>query len=316
MNKLVVGTRASLLATTQSNLIVQALLSAYPGLVVELKELKTTGDKKQGTAAASKGDKKDWIYELELAVLDETIDIAVHSGKDVPSDFEVGTEIMSVLNREDARDVFIGRKLPSGERLKFCDVPHGAKIGTASLRRQASLRRMRPDLKPVEHRGNVPTRLLKLQELSHLSGIVLAKAGVERLAIKDCVFEEFATQDMMPAVNQGILCVQFKASRSEVRALVSKLTDPATQSCFTAERACVSVLGADCKSSVSVFAKLEDGKISLSARVLLTDGTKNIEVLNRSAPVSEAAQLGSAVGHEIIALGGDKIIQECRTHLP
>ncbi|MBN8549798.1 MAG: hydroxymethylbilane synthase [Deltaproteobacteria bacterium] len=312
MNKIILGTRGSLLALTQTKMVADILVRATPGLEVEFEEIKTRGDRKQGTPEASKGDKKDWIFELEQEVLAESIDIAVHSGKDVPSDYEPGTQILSVLQREDPRDIFIGRKLPSGDRLRWKDVPQGASIGTASLRRQASLRRMRPDVQPVEHRGNVPTRLKKLDDSTTLSGIILAKAGVMRLSIPDCSFEEFSPLDMMPAVNQGILCVQCKASRSEVVTLLARQSDRATQVCFEAERACVSVLGADCKSSVSVFAESQGDTVVLSARVLLTDGSKVVEIIRREAPASSAAQLGATVGNEILAMGGGKIIAACR----
>ena len=311
--KLVLGTRGSLLAKTQSQIVTDALQQANSGLVIEFKEIKTRGDKKQGTPEASKGDKKDWIYELEQEVLAETIDIAVHSGKDVPSDYEDGTEIMSVLAREDARDVFIGKKQGNGERISFADVPCGASIGTASLRRQASLRRVRPDLVPVEHRGNVPTRLKKLDDSTSLSGIVLAKAGIQRLGVQDCIFEEFDPGMMMPAVNQGILCIQFKTQRSEIRSIISTICEDETQARFTAERACVSLLGADCKSSISVFAECGPNKsLFLSARVLSTDGTQCVEIIRRAGTFTDASKLGETVGNELLAMGAAQIIEGCR----
>jgi hydroxymethylbilane synthase len=312
MKELIVGTRGSLLATTQTGIVITALTSATPGLTATTKEIKTRGDKKQGTPAASTGDKKDWIFELEQEVLAETIDLAVHSGKDIPSDYERGTTLVSVLKREDPRDVFIGRLLADGSRLRWKDVPAGGSIGTASLRRQASLLRLRPDLKPVEHRGNVPTRLKKLEELPHLSGIVLAKAGIERLGIPGVKFEEFDPLDMMPAVNQGILCVQIKDGRSEIADLIARISDPATHACFVAERACVAILGADCKSSVSVFAEPSPTGVMLSARVLLTDGTEMVEIIRRTAPLDKVVALGESVAHEILKAGGADLIRRCR----
>jgi hydroxymethylbilane synthase len=310
MLTLQLGTRGSLLALTQSELIAAAVREL--GAAVELKQIKTSGDKKQGTTAASKGDKKDWILELEQEVLAGTIDFAVHSGKDVPSDFEPGTEIISVLKREDPRDVFIGRQLGGGKALCWNDLPHGAVVGTASLRRQASIRRIRGDLKLVEHRGNVPTRLTKLAETAELSGIVLARAGIERLGITDCVYEPFAELDVMPAVNQGILCIQFREDRSDLRQLFQKLQDHDTQVAFTAERACVAVLGADCKSSVSVYARTEAGNVLLSVRIMLPDGSATVEKLDSVSPAAEAAQLGSAVAHEILAAGGKELLEASR----
>lgn len=314
--KITIGTRGSLLALTQTKLVASELLKLEPGLEIELKEIKTRGDKKQGTPEASKGDKKDWIFELEQEILDRKIDIAVHSGKDVPSDYEPGTSIMSVLKREDPRDVFIGRSLDDGSQLKWADLKPEAVVGTASLRRQASIRRLRPDIKLVEHRGNVPTRLAKLKELTHLSGIVLAKAGILRLNLPDLQFEEFSTGDMMPAVNQGILCIQYHSQRNEIAELLGRLSDSETQAAFVAERACVTLLKADCKSSVSVFAciKRDSGvpELSLSARVLLTDGSENIELLDARATMANAHELGERVGNELVASGAHELIAKSR----
>ncbi|RIL10720.1 MAG: hydroxymethylbilane synthase [Proteobacteria bacterium] len=308
INHLRIGTRGSLLAMAQSNLVKDAILRANPAYNVELVEVTTTGDRKQGTAAAEQGDKKEWILELERAVLAGQTDLAVHSGKDVPCDIEAGTEIVPILEREDPSDVFIGKRLPDGNRMSWKDLPQGALVGTSSLRRKASLLRLRPDLQVVSHRGNVPTRLRKLDESADLSGIVLAAAGIRRLGIADLAYEAFSSSDLMPAINQAILVVQYAKERRDLAGFLAQLVHRPTQYAFNAERGCVSVLGADCKSSVSIYAKYISGEVSLSVRVMSGDGRDCVEILDQRCQPADALNFGMSIGRKALELGGASIL--------
>lgn len=308
--KIRIGSRGSTLALTQSEMVKTHLLKAHNNLEVEIVPIKTLGDKKQGTPAAENGDKKDWILELEKAVAQKEIDIAVHSGKDVPCDLEPQTEITSLLARATPFDLFIGQKTTDSQTLAFKDLPEGAVIGTASLRRQAQLILYRSDLRVVPHRGNVPTRVRKLHEKSELSGIVLAAAGIERLG-EDIAAEQLKTPHFLPAVNQGILCAQFHSDRAEIKELLSPLIDKSTQAVFTAERQAVTVLQGDCKSAISSFAECRGDSIELTARVMTPDGIKHIES-HATGSIDEAFHIGDIVGNELLKQGAADLIEESR----
>ncbi|MFM1847224.1 MAG: porphobilinogen deaminase [Pseudomonadota bacterium] len=309
-----VGTRGSKLALTQTGLVADALRAR--GHTVELIEIKTLGDKKQGTPDAAKGDKRDWIHELEVAVLNRSIDLAVHSGKDVPALLAPETELLPILRREDPRDVFIGRKLPTGDsRLRFEAIPNSGVVGTASLRRRAQLLTLRPDASVRDHRGNVPTRLQKLDDSTDLAGIILAAAGLQRLGINDIDAEPLDPAVFVPAINQGILTVQIHREALLLRSEIARLQESATVAEFHAERGCVELLDADCNSAVSIFAEAHHDTVTLHARVMLPDGSKRIAI-DQTAPIVGAAALGRAVGESLIAQGANEILSESRRVIP
>lgn len=305
-----IGTRGSKLALTQTGFVASALTAQ--GHTVELIEIKTLGDKKQGTPEAGKGDKRDWIHELELAVIDRTIDLAVHSGKDVPAIIAAETELRSVLHREDPRDVFIGRRdQASGRRLRFADVPRGGIVGTASLRRQAQTLTHHPDCTVREHRGNVPTRLQKLDDSPDLSGIILAAAGIQRLGLRDIEAEPLDPTHFVPAINQGILTVQTRRDATVLNGVLAEIADAPTRVAFETERGCIALLEADCNSAVSVFAEVNGATVTLHARVMLPDGRKMI-ALDETGPSEQGATLGRQVGEMLIARGANDILAESR----
>ncbi|MCC6953346.1 MAG: hydroxymethylbilane synthase [Deltaproteobacteria bacterium] len=311
--KIRVGTRGSALALTQTNLFIDRFRRHHPGINIEAVSIQTTGDKKQGTPLARKGDKRDWIYELELGIVNDTFDVVVHSGKDIPCDIESGTAMLPILEREDARDVFIGRKDQStGKRALIDDAPHGAMIGTASLRRRASLLRSRPDLRVVEHRGNVPTRIEKLDASVELYGIVLAGAGVKRLSPPGLEWEWIDTNRMLPAINQGQLVVQFLAARDDVRQALMPLTDPKSVAAFDAERGVVSILKGDCKSSVSIYASVTGAdRVAIQVRVMLPDGSETLEGEGEDS-CAGAFQLGERVAQDLISRGAEDLLERSR----
>jgi len=298
--KIIIGSRGSKLALAQSELVCSRLVQSDPSLEVSIKVIQTLGDRKQGTAAAQQSDKKDWVIDLERALLNHEIDLAVHSGKDVPANIEAGTEIFPILKRANSSDVFIGKKKPDGTRVKFAELPSGAVVGTASLRRQSALKFYRSDLKVVEHRGNVPTRIQKLEESTTLSGIVLASAGLERLGLQEVAWEEIPKAIMLPAMNQGTLVAQTRRDDTRVAAISSALGDHETEAAYTAERACSEVLGGDCHSAISIYAACSADSLEIEARVYL-NGAKDVLKDSCAGSLTQAGALGAELGRKIKA---------------
>ena len=307
MQNIVIGTRGSALALAQTEMVKAQLIAKNPNLSVSVQIIKTEGDRKQDTALEAQSDKKDWIIDLERALLAKEIDLAVHSGKDVPAEIETGTEIRSIMKRATPYDVFIGKRQPNGSRLAFADLPQGAIIGTASLRRRASLLSYRSDFVVRDHRGNVPTRLRKLDESPDLSGIVIAAAGLERLGLTDISYEHLDCAIMLPSMNQGILAVQIRQGDLRITPLIDSVVDTETAAEFAAERAVAEILGGDCHSAISIFARVNSGAISVAARVFASDASNSISH-TANGPIERAVELGRSVGHEILRKGGDAIL--------
>lgn len=312
MQEIVIGTRGSALALAQSEMVKAQLIAKKPGLSVSIQVIKTEGDRKQDTAQEAQSDKKDWIIDLERALLAREIDLAVHSGKDVPTEIESGTEIRSILKRATPYDVFIGRRQPNGSRLAFTDLPRGAIIGSASLRRRASLLSYRSDFVVRDHRGNVPTRLRKLDESPDLSGIVLAAAGLERLNLTDISYEHLDCSIMLPSMNQGILAVQIRNNDPHITPLIESVINTDTAAEFAAERAVAEVLGGDCHSAISIFARVTSEAISVAARVFASDPSISFSH-TACGPIESAVALGRSVGQEILRKGGDTILKPGKT---
>lgn len=306
------GTRGSQLALAQTALVINALETAHKNLQVERHEVKTLGDRKQGTPQASQSDKKDWIIDLELALLNNDIDFAVHSSKDVPYELEPGTALLPILTRANPFDSFVGRKISSdGRRLKFSELPTGAKVGTASLRRGAFLRKLRPDVEVIEHRGNVPTRLQKMDDSEDIMGVILASAGLERLKIPGLEYEPFSATEMMPALNQGTMAVQFRADDQKTRELLQQFVDPSTYATWLAERTVAEILEGDCKSAIASFAECSGETLKLIATVMLPDGSESIST-DESGTLAQAQILGQTVGHRLIEQGAKEIIEKSK----
>ena len=245
MNELICGTRGSELALTQTNLVLKEL-SNHSSSKITIKKIKTTGDKRQSRERISSDDKKDWIIELEQQLLSKEIDFAIHSAKDVPIDIETDTKVISVLNRANPKDAFIFSRELKGSNLKT--LPKGARIGTSSLRRSSQLLSIRNDLEIIPIRGNVKTRISKI-ESENLDAVILANAGLLRLDIKtDCLVDE-----VIPAMCQGTLCVQFLKERKDLEELFSKIRIDKVEASFLFEREIVKELNADCSSALGVY---------------------------------------------------------------
>ena len=265
MNKLICGTRGSELALWQTDLVISKLIKLAesnphtPKINFEIKKIRTTGDKRQTRARISSDDKKDWIIELEEQLLSKKIDFAVHSAKDVPIDIEPETTVMSITKRACPRDAFIfSDKLKSLNIKSIKDLPKNARIGTSSLRRSSQLLSTRDDLEIIPIRGNVRTRISKI-ELENLDAVILANAGLERLDIKADLY--ISKEEILPAMCQGTLCVQFLTERNDLTNIFKQIEDKETKFSFLFEREVVKELNADCSSALGVY--IEDGNYNI-----------------------------------------------------
>lgn len=306
-----VGTRGSELALRQTSEVVATLKNKFPEIDFEIIKIQTLGDKKQGTPQALNGDKKDWIVGLEEAILSSEIDFAVHSSKDVPIDISEQTDLLPILERRSAIDILILKnELLLNEKLGLEILPQGAIIGTSSLRRQAQILNFRPDLKTASLKGNVTTRLAKLDEGSEYDAIVLAQAGVERLGAYDALGKRaicLPDSQIMPAVNQGMLAAQYSKNNLNIKNLLLSLVIQDNFWVFQAERACIEKLGADCKSAVGVYGEIKGEELILQATVHSINGKESIKESISSKKV-EAKKLGFELANILLERGAKKLL--------
>jgi len=292
------GTRGSPLALVQANLVRDALLAAHgwgpEG--VEIVPIRTTGDKVQDRPLAEIGGKALWTKELDRALLDGEIDLAVHSMKDVETIRPDSIAIAAMLVREDVRDRLIGADTIDA-------LPHGARIGTSSPRRAAQMRRIRPDLSIVPLRGNVDTRLAKVRD-GEADATLLAAAGLERLERPD-VGAPIPLDQLLPAPSQGAVGIEVRADDVATRMLVSAIGDPVTERCVLVERAMLAALSADCHSPVAALATIEDGAVRLRAEILSEDGSEHVR-LDRSG-LAGTAHEAAAIAHDLLAAAGPRL---------
>jgi hydroxymethylbilane synthase len=297
-----IGTRGSPLALIQADIVRGALIAAHPHLtdaVVEIVPIKTTGDKVQDRTLSEIGGKGLFTKEIEEALLDGRIDLAVHSMKDMPTIFPDGMEIAALLEREDPRDAWVSPVASSIPAL-----PDGATIGTASLRRQAQVLAARPDLKVVPLRGNVGTRLQKLAR-GEAAGTLLALAGLKRLGRMDAVTAILSTEEMLPAVAQGAIGVEIRSDDGKTRRLLEPLNHPPTSIAVAAERTCLAELEGSCRTPIAAYAELDGDRLRLRGLIALPDGSALHRAEERgTATLEGAAALGLAVGRRLKALAG------------
>ncbi len=299
MATLRIGSRGSQLALWQANHIA-GLLRAR-GHQVEIEIIKTTGDKITDVALAKVGTKGMFTKEIEEALLERRVDLAVHSLKDLPTELAAEFEIAAITQRENPRDAFLSRHFASID-----DLPQRARVGTSSLRRQAQLKALRPDLNIFPLRGNVDTRLRKLEE-GEYDAIILASAGLNRLGRTEWVRAILPVEVMCPAVGQGALGIEIRAGDAATRQDLDFLNDAAARTATTCERALLNQLGGGCQVPIGAYAEVKDGAIQLTAVVARPDGSK---VLREKESGSDPAQLGESVGKRLLARGGDRILQE------
>jgi hydroxymethylbilane synthase len=298
-----IGTRGSPMALYQAGLVRDRLCAAHPGLAaegaVELVPIRTTGDRVQTRLLAEIGGKGLFTKEIEAALLGRRIDLAVHSLKDMETVLPDGLELGAILVRDDPRDALV-----SSGGAGLADLPQGARIGTASLRRCAQLRRRRGDLEVLPVRGNVDTRLAKLAATGQARGLkahgefdalVLALCGLERLGKAALVSEILAPEVMLPAVGQGVLAIECRAGDPALRRLLAPLHDPASAACAAAERAMLAALDGSCRTPIAGLATIAEGRLTLDGLLLSPDGSA--ERRGRIAgAIGDAAALGSELG--------------------
>lgn len=302
MKPLRIGTRGSKLALCQAEYI-RARLLQEAGIESELVVIKTTGDQFVSAALPQIGGKGVFIKEIEEAILGGRIDLAVHSMKDVPTAFCDVCRISIALKREDPRDCLIS---PDGQTLG--KLRRGARVGTSSVRRASQLRNLRPDFEVVPLRGNVDTRLRKLDAREY-DAIVVAKAGMERLQLSSRITEVLPTDVMLPAPGQGALGIEFfEADEDLYRPFLDRLEDPATVRSVLCERALQRELQGGCTIPLGAWARIDNGKMELDARVLSADGTECIHRHARGAP-EEAEQLGRDLARELLDAGADRLLR-------
>jgi hydroxymethylbilane synthase len=302
MKHLRIGTRGSLLAKWQAE-SVRKQLFAIAGVEAEIVIIKTAGDKMQQVPLTQLGGKGIFIKELEDALLDNSIDLAVHSVKDIPTEVPRGLSFPAVCRRDDIRDCLIS---PTGATLE--NLRQGARVGTSSLRRQAQLLRLRADLDIRELRGNVDTRLRKVGD-GEYDAIVLAKAGLDRLGLSQRISETFAPEVFMPAVGQGAIAVETRLGDNETGDLLSKLDDAETRAAIITERALLAALQGGCQVPIGAWARIERGEMVLEACVTSVDGQQQVKQRLTGAP-DQGQQLGEQMARLLMETGAQTILEE------
>ena len=297
-----IGTRGSKLALTQSQWVKARIESGHPGVVVELVKITTTGDKIQRSPLSEVGGKGLFIKEIEEALLGEEVDLGVHSLKDVPAELPEGLEIPVFPQREDPRDAFVSVKYRN-----FADLPHGSSVGTGSLRRGSQLLHLRPDLRVLPIRGNVDTRLRKL-ESGQFEALILASAGLRRLGLSHRIAQMLSTDLCLPAIGQGALGLEVRKGDHVVRGLIGFLNHTETELTVRAERAFLKELEGGCQVPLAGHGKLDGDRLELQGMVADPDGSLLIrDKLFGSSEKPES--LGIDLARRLLALGGDKILQ-------
>lgn len=303
--KLVIGSRGSDLALWQTNFVKRSLEDAFPELQFDIKIITTTGDRLLDTALSKIGDKGLFTRQIENSLLDGEIDLAVHSLKDLQTSQPEGLTIGAVLKREKPNDVFISQKYNSIDEL-----PNRARVATGSLRRKSQLLLYRPDIEIVEIRGNVPTRIKKLEE-SGLDGMILAYAGIRRLGFDGKIRQIIPFEIMLPAVGQGAMAVEIRTADAQTHEIAGVLDDVETRHCITAERAFLRRLEGGCQVPIGALAHVESDQIRLEGMVGNPDGTKNLRG-QRSGGIKEAEALGVRLAEGLLIKGAGEILEETR----
>ncbi len=302
-HELRIGTRGSQLALFQANWVKDQLIHAHPNLKVSLVKIKTTGDKIQDAPLAKIGGKGLFVKEIEEALIRRKIDLAVHSIKDVPTQFPEGLRLSVITRREDPRDVLISRE---GKTLK--ELPRGAKIGTSSLRRQAQLLHYRSDFELIPLRGNLETRLKKLKTMN-LDGIILALAGVKRLGFEEKITEIISADISLPAIGQGALGIETRQDDREIEEQIRFLNDKDSSIAVSAERSCLKKLEGGCQVPIAAFAQIAGTTLQIDGLVGTIDG-KRILREHLEGRLEDAELLGTKLADILLAKGAKEILDE------
>ncbi|SNB47320.1 hydroxymethylbilane synthase [Geobacter sp. DSM 9736] len=302
LKQLRIGTRASQLALWQANWVKSELEKRYPGMEVTLTKIKTIGDKILDVPLAQVGGKGLFVKEIEEAMLREEIDIAVHSMKDVPTEFPEGLGLYCITEREDPRDAVISRGV------KFADLPKGARIGTSALRRQAQLLKVRPDLEMVIIRGNVETRIRKLND-ENLDAVILAAAGLKRLGFTESVTEYLPVDLSLPAIGQGALGIECRLDNEAVKETIAFFNHPDTAHAVRAERALLWRCEGGCQVPIAAHGEVVGNQLKLTGFIASVDGKTSVKG-TISGAAEECEKLGIALAEQLLKDGGHEILAE------
>jgi hydroxymethylbilane synthase len=305
IEKINIGTRSSKLALWQAHQVKEALINIYPQIVVNIIPIKTKGDAVLDVALSKIGDKGLFTREIENALLKGQIDIAVHSLKDLPTILPAGLTLGGVLPRGEVRDVLVSRG-----RRKLKDMNPGDRIGTSSLRRQAQILHYNPELKVVDIRGNVNTRLRKMHE-GHCDALVMAGAGFIRLGLESEITEYLDADIMLPAVSQGAVAMEIRDHDAKVAQIVSKITDETTLLTTSAERTFLHTIEGGCQIPVGCFSEIKDHRISLTGMVASVDGCTVLKE-TMEGELEIAGIVAAELARKILAMGGKEILSSLR----
>ncbi|NUF48859.1 hydroxymethylbilane synthase [Gilliamella sp. ESL0250] len=301
--KIRIATRKSPLALWQANFVKQNLLLAHKNLTVELIPIVTQGDILLDSPLSKIGGKGLFVKQLEQAILNSEADIAVHSIKDIPAEFPEGLTLATICKRDDVRDAFISNKYSNLDEL-----PNGAVIGTSSLRRQCQLRAKYPHLQIKDLRGNVGTRLAKLDN-NEYDAIILASVGLKRLALEDRIKQYIETSLILPAVGQGAIGIETRTDDKQILNILSVLDDKNSRVCIQAERAMNKTLQGGCQVPIACYSQLNNDILSLQGLVGRIDGSKIIKAA-LTGDISEAEKLGQELAKRLLEQGAKAILQE------
>ncbi len=302
--KIVIGTRGSALALWQTNHVAEILKEKF-GVETEIVKIKTTGDKILDSPLAKIGSKGLFVKEIEIALQEKRVDIAVHSAKDVPTEQPDGLVIAAFLKREDPRDALISK-----DGLTLENLPEGTVVGTSSLRRRAQLMHFRPDLKLVDVRGNVDTRLRKMHE-GQFDAIILARAGLKRMGHDADITQIIDTSIMLPAVGQGSIAIECRADDEDILSMLAEIADADTMSAVKAERALLRYLEGGCQVPIGAYGRIENGKLVLEGMIASLDGSKLYRDREEGMP-EEAEETGTKLAKRLYEAGGREILEEIR----
>lgn len=296
------GTRGSLLARAQTQHVVQQIQALYPEMEIEVQIIQTTGDARQNVPFAAVGTKGMFVKEIEQALLDNTIDLGVHSLKDMPGELPEGLTLVCFPPREDPRDALLTHKATDLESL-----PQGAVVGTSSLRRKAQLLALRPDLKVEELRGNLDTRIRKLDS-GEYDAILLACAGLNRLGFGSRITHAIAPEACCPAVGQGALALEARTEDTNLKTLLAPLNHPHTETAVCAERAFLLRLQGGCSIPVGAYACFKGESLSVQAVLAAPNGSQVLKTIQEGHPES-AKEIGIALAEDLLNRGGDLLLK-------
>jgi len=298
--KFIIGSRGSKLSLAYSGIVKNLLLKSNPEFddsLIDIKIIKTSGDIFENKKISDIGGKGVFCKQIEEELLDSKIDLAIHSLKDLPTQMTDGLCVSAVVKRNDPRDAFLSYKSKSFDKLK-----PKSKIGTSSFRRHAQLNLLRKDIEIISMRGNIDTRIKKLKS-GEFDAIVLSLAGIKMLNLENEVKEIFTTEQMLPAVGQGVIAMQCKEDDQNTLNILKKINNKETYFCIQAERALLESIGGDCDTAIGGLAKLSNEKIYLKSQLFSDDGKKKFE-FQSSGKIKEAKELGYEVGKELLKKAG------------